>query len=127
MKKLKLSIFLLLTLTTFSVVNAQEKVNNEGDRVINEKSKSSSKQTINISDKKPQKISYDGLDYYIIEGIWHIKFKNKLILRQAPKGAKISFLPKNGKTVVMGGKKYYKSNGVFYKTAKGGLYEVTRP
>ena len=54
--------------------------------------------------------------------------KNKYVLRQAPKGAKIKFLPQGGKPVIMGGVKYYKCKGVFYKKNKtDDLYEVARP
>ncbi len=119
MKNMKLIAALLWALISFTNVSAQISVIEEID--------STEKATINKSEKKVQEITYDGMSYYVIDGIWHIKFKNKLILRQAPKGAQISFLPKNGKMVVMGGKKYYKSNDVFYKKIKNNLYEVTRP
>lgn len=85
------------------------------------------KATINNSDKKAIEIQYDGINYYVIDGLWHTKFKNRLILRQPPKGLRIKFLPKNGKNVVMGGKKYYKCKGIFYKKIKKGLYEIAKP
>ena len=113
MKKLKLFAALLIAFISFTNVNAQKD--------------SIEKETINKSEKKVSEITHDGINYYVINGIWHIKFKNKLVLRRAPKGAKITFLPKDGKMVTMGGKKYYKSNGVFYKKLKGSIYEVARP
>ena len=64
---------------------------------------------------------------YIIDGIWYSKFKKRYVLKQAPKGAIINFTPKDGKMVIMGGKKYYKCKGVFYKKTKDSLYEVTSP
>ena len=87
----------------------------------------STKSTINTSARKAQKVNHNGIDYYIIDGIWHTKFKKKYILRQPPKGARLNFVPEGGKTVTMGGKKYYKSNGIFYKKLKEGSYEVVRP
>jgi len=119
MNKLKLIALLLIAFASFTSVNAQI--------ASAEKKDSAEKATINNSEKKVREVSHDGIKYYVIDGIWHTKFKNKLVLRQAPKGARVSFLPKNGKIVTMGGKKYYKSNGIFYKKIKGGLYEVARP
>ncbi len=113
MKKLKLIATLLVIFISFTNVNAQID--------------STEKATINKSEKEISEITHDGINYYVINGIWYIKFKNKLVLRQAPKGAKITFLPENGKMVTMGGKKYYKSNGVFYKQLKDSMYEVIRP
>ncbi|MCF6348130.1 MAG: hypothetical protein L3J20_07515 [Flavobacteriaceae bacterium] len=113
MKKLKLIATLLVAFISFTGIYAQID--------------STEKATINKSEKKVSEITYDGINYYVINGIWHIKFKNKLVLRQAPKGARITFLPKDGKMVTMGGKKYYKSNGVFYKKLKESIYEVARP
>ncbi len=119
MKNLKLTALLLLAFISFTSVDAQITVVKEVD--------STEKATINKSEEKVKEITYDGISYYVVNGIWHTKFKNKLVLRQAPKGARISFLPKNGKMVTMGGKKYYKSNGVFYKKIKSSLYEVSSP
>ena len=113
MNKLKLMAALLVAFISFTSVNAQVD--------------STEKATINKSEKEISEIKHDGINYYVINGIWYIKFKNKLVLRRAPKGAKITFLPKDGKMVTMGGKKYYKSNGIFYKKLKGSMYEVTSP
>ncbi len=135
MKKLKLSLLVIFTVTAFTMINSQEKVTSQEallagttlDTELIRSKDSTKKNTINSSDKKAQKINFKGINYYVIDGLWHTKFKNKFILKQAPKGAKLNFIPKGGKLVTMGGKKYYKSNGVFYKKVKGGFYEVARP
>ena len=145
MKNLILSVLAIFAFTLFNTTNAQETIKSQEDLLAKRSSKAKSgkdkltanedksfkvisdKNTINCSDKKAKLISFNGINYYIIDGIWHTKFKNKYILKQAPKGARISFLPKNGKMVTMGGMNYYKSNGVFYKKIKGGFYEVARP
>ena len=141
MKKLKLSLLLIFTASAFSIASGQEKNAKSQEALLagttsdtelvrgkdSTKKNTPSKNTINSSEKKAQKVKFDGIDYYVIDGIWHTKFKNKYILKQAPKGVKLNFIPKGGKMVTMGGKKYYKSNGVFYKKLKGGFYEVVRP
>ena len=137
MRKLKLSLLLICTITAFTMINGQEKVESQEALLVQNntlvtgndtvKNGVNAKNTINSSDKKAKKVNFDGIDYYVIDGIWYTKFKNKFILKKAPKGAKLTFIPKGGKIVTMGGKKYYKSNGVFYKKVKGGFYEVARP
>ncbi len=144
MKKLKINMFLFVALGVLTMLNAQEQIkdqkstsinstnltlksNKPEDRIGTVVKVNSSKETINVSEKTAQKVTFDGIDYYVIEGIWHIKFKNRYVLRQAPKGARLRFIPKGGKIVTMGGRKYYKSNNVFYKKIKGGFYEVVRP
>ena len=124
MKKFKLSILLVAAFTTFNVVYGQDTTQiQENTKGINE-----TKSTINSSDKKAKNVKFDNIDYYVIEGMWYTKLKNKYVLRQAPKGAKIKFLPRGGKLVTMGGVKYYKCKGVFYKKNKtDDLYEVSRP
>ena len=120
MKKLKFSLLLIVVLTSFNFLNAQ---NNVIDKKINK-----SKQTINSTEKETKKIKFKDIEYYIIDGVWYIKIENKYVLRQAPKGAKIDFLPKDGKSVVMGGIRYYKCKGIFYKKNRNDdLYEVARP
>jgi len=88
---------------------------------------STQKETINTSEKKSEVVIYKDMEYHIMDGIWYLKANKKFILRQAPKGARLKSLPKGGENVVMGGKKYYKLNGVFYKKIKTNLYEVARP
>jgi len=135
MKKLKLNLLVIFMVTSFTMVNSQEKVTDQEallagttlDTELIRSKDSTKKNTINSSDKKAQKVNFNGINYYVIDGLWHTKFKNKFILKQAPKGARLDFIPKGGKLVTMGGKKYYKKNGVFYKKVKGGFYEVARP
>jgi len=120
MKKFKFSLLIIIVLTSFNFLNAQ---NNDIDEKINK-----NKQTINTTEKKVEKIKFKDIEYYIIEGIWYIKIGNKYVLRQAPKGAKIDFLPTGGEPVVMGGIRYYKCKGIFYKKNRNDdLYEVARP
>lgn len=83
--------------------------------------------TIQTEEKKVEKVTHKEMEYHIIDGIWYLKVKERYILKRAPKGAKLKHLPKEGENVVMGGKKYYKLNGVFYKKIKSGLWEVARP
>ncbi|HHC78515.1 MAG TPA: hypothetical protein ENK46_01440 [Flavobacteriia bacterium] len=123
MKKRIIAAMAFFGITVFNTVMAQETVKNENPV----KKLVSTKGTINSSHKKALKVNYKGVEYYIIDGIWHTKFKNKLILKQPPKGARLTFVPEGGEMVTMGGKKYYKSNGIFYKKIKGGFYEVARP
>jgi len=143
MKLLKTSLFILFTFFALNNINAQEKIENmenhipKEDLTLAEKNakeaksdpnKDNGKGTINVSDKKSLKVKHDGIQYYVIDGIWYTKFKNKYVLRQAPKGAKTNFIPAGGKMVTMGGVNYYKCKGVFYrKTNKTGIYEIARP
>ena len=134
----------MIAFSAFTIVGAQEKIKDQKSTSINSTSLTlksnkpedrigtitkvnSTKKTINISEKTAQKVTFEGIDYYVIEGIWHTKFKNRYVLHKAPKGARLHFIPKGGKTVTMGGRKYYKYNNVFYKKIKGGFYEVVRP
>ncbi|MCK0130898.1 hypothetical protein MWU59_05215 [Flavobacteriaceae bacterium F08102] len=83
--------------------------------------------TINTTDKESEIVIHKDLEYHIIDGIWYLKSNEKLILRKAPKGARLKRLPKGGEYIVLGGKKYYRLNGVFYKKIKKDLFEVARP
>ncbi|MBJ2175466.1 hypothetical protein JBL43_14535 [Aureibaculum sp. A20] len=115
MKKLRIIAILGIAMLSFNSMNAQSDA------------ATTNKETINSSDKQPEKIVYKNIDYYIIDGVWYAKIKKRFVLRTAPKGAKLKNLPKGGENVVMAGVKYYKLNGVFYKKSKGGGYEVARP
>ena len=116
MKKLQFIAFLAIVLLSFNNLNAQSNTDT-----------TTKKATINSSEKKPEKITHKSIDYYIIDGVWYAKINKRFVLRTAPKGAKLKKLPKGGENVVMGGIKYYKYHGVFYKKSKGGGYEVARP
>jgi len=107
---------LLIVLFLFSITTA-----------INAQETQEKKPTINSSKKQENIVNYKGVDYYIIEGMWYAKFKKRLVFKQAPTGAKVPFIPGKGEMVTLGGKKYFKCNGVFYKKLKPELYEVTRP
>jgi len=124
MRKLKLGLMLIFMFTAFNITNAQDTTENK----VSAQKINSAKSTINSSEKEAKNIKFDDIDYYVIEGMWYTKLKNKYVLREAPKGAKIDFLPQGGKPVVMGGVRYYKCKGVFYKKNKtDDLYEVARP
>lgn len=85
------------------------------------------KATIMVTQKKDEKIVvHKGITYYVIEGLWHTKIKNKYTFRSAPKGAVLKELPLGGENVKMAGKIYYKCKGVFYKKV-GKVYQVARP
>lgn len=114
MKKLKWYFVLLLSIVSLQLTQAQTSPNE--------------KETIIATKKKEAKIvKHDGITFYVIDGLWHTKMKNKYVLRAAPKGARLDFIPTGGKLVQMGGKKYYKCKGVFYIKTKDGNYEVSRP
>ncbi|MDJ0646809.1 MAG: hypothetical protein QNJ57_12575 [Flavobacteriaceae bacterium] len=85
------------------------------------------KKTIKVTEKKEKIVVHKGVTYYVIDGMWHTKMKNRYILKTAPDGAKIDFIPDGGKLVTLAGKKYYKCRGVFYKRLKDGTYEIERP
>lgn len=85
------------------------------------------KKTIKVTKKKEQKVLHKGITYYVIDGMWHTKMKNRYVLKTAPEGAKTDFIPTGGKLVTLAGKEYYKCRGVFYKKLKTGLYEIERP
>ena len=107
MNKLKNVLFMLIAFLGLAITQAQEK------------------ETIKHTEKQETITEHDGITYYVIDGLWHTKMKNKYVLKTAPKGAKLKFLPKNGKLVTMAGKKYYKYRGVFYKKGND-YYEVVR-
>ncbi len=107
MNKLKNALLILIAFLCLHISQAQEK------------------ETIKHTEKKENIAKHDGITYYVIDGLWHTKMKNKYVLKPAPKGAKITFLPEGGKIVSMAGKKYYKCRGVFYKKGKD-HYEVVR-
>lgn len=85
------------------------------------------KKTIKVTEKKERKVVHKNITYYVIDGMWHTKMKNRYILKTAPEGAKTDFIPEGGKLVTLAGKKYYKCRGVFYKKLKNGIYEIERP
>jgi len=93
---------------------------------VNAQETKEKKPTINSSKKESNKIVHKGVDYYIIDGMWYAKFKKRYVFKTAPKGAKVPFKPGKGVMVTMGGKKYFKCNGIFYKKLKPDLYEVVR-
>lgn len=113
MKKLKFSFVFAIGLIGMQLTQAQ--------------TSNQEKETIIITEKKDEKIvKHQGITFYVINGIWHTKMKNKYVLRAAPKGAVIDELPKGGENVRMAGKMYYKCKGVFYKKI-GKKYQVARP
>lgn len=113
MKELKLIALLCFAMLTVGNVDAQNTTQK--------------KPTINSSEKKPEKITHKEIDYYIIDGVWYAKINKRFVLRQAPKGAILKELPNGTQKATLGGIKYQKLNGVFYKKRKDGLYEVVRP
>lgn len=116
MKKLCLTLALVVLTTTTTTLFAQK---NSG---------SVSKKTIVTKDKREKiEITFKKVNYLIIDGIWYAKYGKKLVLRQPPKGARLTVLPKGGKNVVMAGNNYYRKNNVFYKKINDSLYEVAKP
>ena len=85
------------------------------------------KKTIKVTEKQEKLVVHEGITYYVIDGMWHTKMKNRYVLKPAPEGAQTDFIPDGGKLVTLAGKKYYKCRGVFYKKIKNGLYEIERP
>ena len=116
MKRLMLSLVMIAVFTVSNSMNAQ--------KVVSE-NKTTTK-TIRSSEKEINEIVHSGITYYIFNGTWHTKMKNRYVLKNAPKGAKINFKPEGGESVTMHGKKYYKCKGIFYKQNKDSLYEVVR-
>ena len=116
MKKLILSLIIIAVFTASQSISAQN----------TDSTKTAKKATINTTEKDIQVVIHQDIKYYIIDGIWHTKMKNRYVLRSAPKGAKIDFKPADGKYVTMHGKKYYKCKGIFYKEHKDSIYEVVR-
>lgn len=119
MKKLQFTLLLLFAFA-FSQQSIAQHTTAQNKEVRN-------KGTINASDKTATVITHNDLKYYVIDGIWYGKFKNKYVLRQAPEGARIDYLPQDGEMVTITGINYYKCKGVFYKKIKKDLYEVARP
>ena len=119
MVRFKVMCIALLSLAGLNEIVAQDQasVDSVDDR----------KKTIKVTEKKEKIVKHDGVTYYVIDGMWHTKMKNRYVLKTAPKGAKTNFIPDGGKIVTLAGKKYYKCRGVFYKKLPGGLYEIERP
>lgn len=119
MVRFKVMCIALLSLGSLQVTIAQEQASVE---VKNDR-----KKTIKITEKKEKLVKHEGVTYYVIDGMWHTKMKNRYVLKTAPKGAKTDFIPEGGKLVTLAGKKYYKCRGVFYKKLPSGQYEIERP
>ena len=117
MKKLILSLTVVSVFIFSNAINAQK---------ISNKTKSTTTKTIQTDDETIKLVEYKGVTYYIFNSTWHTKMKNRYVLRNAPKGAKIDFKPEGGEFIIMGGKKYYKCKGIFYKQNKDSIYEVVR-
>lgn len=117
MKRLMLSLIVIVAITTSNNILAQEVAN---------KIKTQTSKTIQSSDKEINEVLYKGIRYYVFNSTWHTKMKNRYVLKNAPKGAKISFKPEGGEYVTMHGKKYYKCRGIFYKEHKDTIFEVVR-
>ncbi len=117
MKRLIIGLIAIVAFATSNQVVAQKTVD------------TTSTETIRAAENKTEifEIEHKGIKYYILNGIWHTKMKNnRFVLRNAPKGAKISFKPQGGTYVKMHGKKYYRCKGIFYKELKDSIYEVVR-
>ena len=116
MKRLMISLVILVVFIVSNTVNAQEIAAKD----------TTERKTIRTSEKEIKEIVYEGITYFIIDGTWHTKIRSRYVLRNAPKGAKINFKPGGGEYVTMGGKKFYKCKGIFYKEQKDNIYEVVR-
>lgn len=117
MKKLILSLLVVNVFIFSNTINAQK---------LSDKTKSATTKTIRTDKEEIKLIEHNGVTYYIINSTWHTKMKNRYVLRNAPKGARIDFKPKGGEYIIMGGKKYYKCKGIFYKQHKDSIFEVVR-
>lgn len=115
MKKIKIVLVLFIALSTFNTIQAQTST------------KKKAKETIIVTDKHKKVVTHNSITYYIFDGMWHTKLKNKYVLRTAPKGAITNFLPTGGEQIKIAGKKYYKCKGVFYKTLGNNRYQVAKP
>ncbi len=118
MKRLMISLIAIVAFVTSNQIAAQKVTDTS----------TTSTETIRTSDKKKEivEIEHKGIIYYVFNSTWHTKMKNRYVLKNAPKGAKISFKPEGGQYVTMHGKKYYRCKGIFYKELKDSIYEVVR-
>jgi len=119
MVRIRVLCIALLSLAGLGQISAQDQASAD--------STADRKKTIKVTEKKEKIVKHEGITYYVIDGMWHTKMKNRYVLKTAPKGAKTDFIPEGGKVVTLAGKKYYKCRGVFYKKIPGGLYEIERP
>jgi len=117
MKRFMLSFAVIAVLAISNTSTAQEKADT---------SKTTTKTIRTSSDKEIKEIVHKGITYYVFNSTWHTKMKNRYVLRNAPKGAKIDFKPDGGEYVTMHGRKYYRCRGIFYKELKDNIYEVVR-
>ncbi|PID71156.1 MAG: hypothetical protein CR985_00930 [Flavobacteriales bacterium] len=115
-KKLFFTLALFVLTTSVSAVFAQKYSGNVTKKTI-----------ITKDDREKIEITFKDVNYLIIDGIWYAKYGEKIVLRQPPKGARLTVLPQGGKNVVMAGKPYYRKNNVFYKKIGDSLYEVAKP
>jgi len=118
MKRLMIGLIIIVAFVTSNQVVAQ--------KVIDTSTTSTETIRTDANKKKIVEIEHKGVIYYVFNGTWHTKMKNRYVLKNAPKGAKISFKPEGGKYVTMHGKKYYRCKGIFYKELKDSIYEVVR-
>ncbi len=118
MKRLMIGLIIVVASVTSNQATAQQELDTS----------TTSTKTIRTDEAKNKifEIEYKGIMYYVFNGTWHTKMKNRYVLKNAPKGAKISFKPEGGKYVTMHGKKYYRCKGIFYKEHKDSIYEVVR-
>ena len=114
MKRITICLTALVAMAFSSTISAQKVAD------------SNTTKTIVTAEKVIKKTEYKGITYYIFNGTWHTKMKNRYVLRNAPKGAKITFKPEGGEFVTMHGKKYYHCKGIYYREIKDSLYEVVR-
>jgi len=117
MKRLMLSLAVVAIVTASNTISAQK---------VADRTKTTATKTIHSTEKEIKEVVHSGITYYIFNGTWYTKMKNRYVLRNPPKGAKITFKPSGGEYVVMHGKKYYKCKGIFYKEHKDSIYEVVR-
>ncbi len=116
MKRFMICLTVILAVVSSNTITAQK---------IADSNKISTK-TIDTSSKEIKEIQHKGINYYVFNGTWHTKMKNRFVLRNPPKGAKITFRPEGGEYVTMHGKRYYRCKGIFYKELKDNSYEVVR-
>ncbi|MDC6362999.1 MULTISPECIES: DUF6515 family protein [Flavobacteriaceae] len=73
--------------------------------------------TVVTTINRPHLVIHKNKNFYYADGIWYKAKGKKYVVCAAPKGVKISVLPRSSKVVYVNGRRLYKYRGVFYKRA----------
>ena len=71
----------------------------------------------------PRVIVHKKTNYYYADGVWYKARGKKYVVTAAPRGIKVSTLPRGSKVVYRNGKRFYQYRGVWYKK-RGSNYIV---